>query len=66
MSKTHPKEETYPLQRRFSTAKVLHFFDMCKRGGDFLLVLVRFPEKPEGPDKGRTKKGKRNAEGAQG
>ena len=35
MSKIHPKEETYPLQRRFSGAKVVIIFDICKREGDF-------------------------------
>ena len=35
MSKIHPKEETYPLQRRFSGAKVVIIFDICKREDNF-------------------------------
>jgi len=30
MSKIHPKEETYPLQRRFSGAKIVIFFQIHK------------------------------------
>ena len=35
MSKIHPKEETYPLQRRFSTAKVQQKNDIRKSARHF-------------------------------
>ena len=35
MSKIHPQEETYPLQRRFSAAKVRRISDICKKNKYF-------------------------------